>query len=133
MALPLSTPPEIGARGAGRGVAWLTPGTLAGMLAFDEPGFCGPDVDGALPKSVGSGGFKFSSGLGDELVSLLVPDDRSFALLFVFERLPIRLQSERASMTTASASRDFMFVLEPPCQNRERTGVPTRAARVGWW
>jgi len=19
------------------------------------------------------------------------------------------------------------------CQNRERTGVPTRAARVGWW
>ena len=23
--------------------------------------------------------------------------------------------------------------VKSPCQNRERTGVPTRAARVGWW
>jgi len=112
MALPLSTPPEI-VLGLGCGVAGAGGG--GGRLALEESRPLCCDGGAELPRSWGGleeVSVSLLAGLGDALVSLLVPDDRLFALSFLFACRPMRLQSERARTMVASARTDFM--IEPP-------------------
>src|ERR1044072_2375450 len=109
MALPLSTPPEI-VFGLGCGAAGAVGG--GGRSTLAEPGpLC--EAGGALPISLRGAelvSLSFRAGLGDALVSELVPEDREFALSFVFARRPRRLQSERAKIRIRSARKAFISV-----------------------
>jgi len=110
IALPLSTPPEIVFGGLGRGA-----GGGGGMLALEESRPLCCDGGAELPRSWGGAedvSVSLRPGLGDALVSLAEPDDRLFALSFLFACRPMRLQSERARTMVASARTDFM--IEPP-------------------
>ena len=110
MALPLSTPPEIVFGGLGRGA-----GGGGGMLALEESRPLCCEAGAELPRSWGGleeVSVSLLGGLGDALVSLAEPDDRLFALSFLFACRPMRLQKVRARTMVASARTDFM--IEPP-------------------
>jgi hypothetical protein len=112
------TPPEIGARGTLGGggalgvVFWFTPGPVldkpgADMFVFLIGGAGGiPDPILFVSSTRGCGVAWLAEFW---FVSSVVPEGGRLALLFSFERLPVKLQRDSAKTTTMMERSDFIF------------------------